>query len=75
LRGVRRRVERNAGRDGASSAESDARFLDAAESAPDRKADVALIRRALTTPMTRREFEAVGGAMQRLEESLLAERR
>ena len=26
-------------------------------------------------PVTRREFEAVGGALRRLEESLLAERR
>jgi len=76
LRGVRRRVERNAGRTRAGSdAESDARFLDAAEGAPDRKADVALIRRGLETAMSRREFEAVGGALQRLEESLLAERR
>lgn len=76
LRGVRRRVERNAGRVGAMSmAESDTRFLDAAEVAPGRKEDVALIRRALSTPMSRREFEAVGSALQRLEESLLAERR
>ncbi|HEY2851278.1 MAG TPA: DUF4350 domain-containing protein [Gemmatimonadaceae bacterium] len=75
LRGVRRRVEPS-GRDGGGTAEErDVRFLDAAARAPARAADVALVRRALETPVGEREFEEVGAALARLEESLLAERR
>lgn len=72
VRGLRRRVERG-GAERARS-ESDARFLEDAAT-PSRAADVAAIRHALETPVSRREFEAVGGAIRRLEDSLLAERR
>lgn len=76
LRGVRRRIEPNAARDGARNAEErDAQFLDAAAQAPSRAADIAIIRNALGKPIGEREFEAVGAALARLEESLLAERR
>jgi hypothetical protein len=36
---------------------------------------VALIRRALSGPIGKREFEAVGNALKRVEESLLTQRR
>jgi hypothetical protein len=76
LRGVRRRVERGAERVGSrTAAESDTHFLEVAGAAPARTEDAALIRRALTAPLNPREFEAVGDALKRLEESLLAERR
>jgi hypothetical protein len=76
LRGVRRRVERGTERIGGRNAEeSDTHFLNLAEAAPGRAADVALIRRALTGSVNQREFQAVGDALKRLEESLLAERR
>ena len=76
LKGLRRRVERGAGRDAASlGAQSDAHFLDTISQTPALADDAALVRRALTTPLTRREFEAVGGALQRLETSLLTQRR
>ena len=78
LRGVRRRVERD-GSGGPSTMqsaeESNARFLEVAELAPERATDIAVIRHALKTPVTRREFEGVGDALKRLEQSLLAERR
>ena len=74
LRGLRRRVERGSGAD-AARAESDARFLEHVAAWPSRASDVATIRHALETPVSRREFEAVGGAIRRLEDSLLAERR
>lgn len=74
LRGLRRRVERGGGIERARS-ESDVRFLEDAAASPSRAADVAAIRHALETPVSRREFEAVGGAIRRLEDSLLAERR
>ena len=74
LRGLRRRVERGSGVERAR-AESDARFLEHAAASPSRAGDVAAVRRALETPVSRREFEAVGGAIRRLEDSLLAERR
>jgi hypothetical protein len=54
---------------------SDSRFLESAAAAPTRTRDVALIRHALEHSVTRREFEAVGGALKRLEKSLRAERR
>jgi hypothetical protein len=73
VRGVRRRVERHGGC--RSAVESDALFLEHAAASPSRAGDVAAIRHALETPVTRREFEAVGGAIRRLEDSLLAERR
>jgi hypothetical protein len=73
VRGLRRRVERG-GADRAR-AESDARFLEQAAASPTRAGDVAVIQHALETPLSRREFEAVGGAIRRVEESLLAERR
>jgi len=76
LRGVRRRIEPHGTRSGALTAEErDAQFLDAAARAPARAIDVAVIRNALATPISEREFEAVGDALARLEESLLAERR
>lgn len=75
LRGVRRRVEPNGLRSPIGSDDPDATFLAMAEGAPARRSDVALVRRALTTPMSRRDFESVGGALRRLEESLVAERK
>jgi hypothetical protein len=74
LRGVRRRVERGTRVD-RSGGENDARFLDEAASATSLSEDVALVRRGLAEPLSRREFEAVGGALARLEESLLSQRR
>jgi len=74
VRGLRRRVERGSGTDRAR-VESDANFLEHAAASPSRAADVAVVRHALETPVSRREFEAVGGAIRRLEESLLEERR
>jgi hypothetical protein len=74
VRGLRRRVERGSGT-ARSRAESDARFLEETGASPSRAADVAVVRHALETPVSRREFEAVGGAIRRLEDSLLAERR
>jgi hypothetical protein len=74
VRGVRRRVERGGGAEHAR-AQSDALFLEHAAASPSRSRDVAVIRHALETPVSRREFEAVGGAIRRLEDSLLAERR
>ena len=76
LRGLRRRVERGARSDAAMSpAQSDARFLDMVSRTPALADDAALVRRALSTPMTRHEFEAVGSALQRLEASFLTQRR
>jgi two-component sensor histidine kinase len=55
---------------------ADDAFLDsAARALPERAADVALIRRALTTRVTRRELVAVGDALKRLESSLMTSRR
>jgi hypothetical protein len=76
LRGVRRRVERGTRGDGSLTAkESDARFLAEAATNPVLAEDVALIRRALGDAVLPREFEAVGGALQRIERSLLTRRR
>ena len=74
VRGLRRRVERGGGSE-RRRAEHDAGFLEHAAASPSRAADVAVVRHALETPVSRREFEAVGGAIRRLEDSLLAERR
>jgi hypothetical protein len=69
LHGVRRRLERGSVPRGA--ARTDDVFLERAEAlAPALKPDVALIRRALRTTVPRREFPAVGAALERLESSL-----
>lgn len=73
VRGLRRRVERGSGAE-RGRGDSDARFLEQAAS-PSRSGDVEVIRHALETPLSRREFETVGAAIRRLEDSLLAERR
>jgi hypothetical protein len=70
-----RRVERGTRVEPSTTAQSDVRFLDMVSQTPALADDAALIRRALSTPMTRREFEAVGGALRRLETSLLNQRR
>jgi hypothetical protein len=76
LRGVRRRVERGGrGEGNLSAAESDARFLDNVAANPAFTDDVALIRRGLSDPLSRREFEDVGSALQRVEHSFLTQRR
>jgi hypothetical protein len=75
LRGVRRRVEPNGMRAPIGSDDPDASFLAVAEQAPARRLDVALVRRALTMPVGRRDFESAGAALRRLEESLVAERK
>lgn len=76
LRGVRRRVQPDAARTGVRGpAESDALFLDTAGASATRAKDVALIREALAAPVTRRQFEAVGDALDHLEKSLVDERR
>ena len=67
VRGVRRRV---AGGSAASDATDDA-FLDrAARDVPRLAGDVALIRKALHAGVPRREFAAVGAALEQLELSL-----
>jgi hypothetical protein len=73
VRGLRRRVERSGSEHGRG--QSDAGFLDQTAASAARAGDVAIVRRALETSVSRREFEAVGGAIRRLEDSLLAERR
>ena len=77
LRGVRRRVERATRDAGMRASEtSDDEFLDAAErAAPPLGPDVALVRDALTRPVSRREFEAVGGALRRIESSFFTFRK
>ena len=76
LRGVRRRVERGGRGEGSlSAAESDARFLDHVAANPALTDDVALIRRGLSAPLSRREFEDVGSALERVEHSFLTQRR
>jgi hypothetical protein len=69
VHGLRRRVEHAIG--GRHSATSDEAFLDwARERAPSGASDVALVRRALAEPVSRRELELVGQAVRRLETSL-----
>jgi hypothetical protein len=76
LRGVRRRVDHGIRRNMRLTAtESDALFLEEAARVPALVDDVALIRRALSGPIGKREFEAVGNALKRVEESLLTQRR
>jgi hypothetical protein len=73
LRGVHRRVER-AGGGAASGRDADAFLEWALGRAPERADDVGAIRRALAAPVSRRELEAVGGALRRLESALVARR-
>ena len=75
LRGVRRRVEPSGMRSPIGADDPDATFLAMAEAFPSRRPDVALVRRALAQPLSRRDFENIGGALRRLEESLIAERK
>ena len=77
LRGVRRRVERATRTAGARAPEaSDEEFLDAAgRAAPALAPDVTLVREALAKPVSRRELEAVGAALRRIESSFLTFRR
>jgi hypothetical protein len=77
LRGIRRRVERAMRGYGTRGPElSDEAFLAAALRAdPALASDVALIQRALGATLVRHDFEALGGALRRLETSLLTLRR
>ena len=69
VRGLRRRVERRATH--ARAEQSDDAFLDRAErAAPALAADVALVRRALATPVSKAEFARLGESLHRLESSL-----
>jgi len=69
VHGVRRRVEHSLGT--RSGAASDEAFLGwAQQRVPARREDVELVRAALAAPVSRRELEAVGQALQRLELSL-----
>ena len=69
VHGVRRRVEHSLGT--RSGATSDDAFLGwAQQRVPARMADVELVRTALARPISRRELEAVGQALQRLELAL-----
>jgi len=69
VHGVRRRVEHSLGT--RSGTTSDDAFLGwAQQRVPARVADVELVRTALARPVSRRELEAVGQALQRLELSL-----
>jgi hypothetical protein len=70
LRGLRRRVERSAAGRTAGRVSDDAFLTRAQETAPALAPDIALIRRALATPLARREFGTVGPALQRLELTL-----
>jgi hypothetical protein len=72
LRGVRRRVDRA----GSSVARrSDELFLAEAEgAAPELAPDVALIRRALREPLSRRDLTELGAALRRLENTLMTTR-
>ena len=69
VHGVRRRVEHALG--ARSGASSDDDFLGWAERrVPERAADVAVVRQALAQPLPRRELEAVGHALRRIEVAL-----
>jgi uncharacterized protein DUF4350 len=70
LRGVRRRVERSAAARTAGRDSDEAFLTRAQEAAPRLAPDIAVIRRALATPIARREFATVGAALQRLELTL-----
>jgi hypothetical protein len=77
LRGVRRRLERATQNYGTHRAEqTDDAFLAAAlRGDPSLEEDVALIRRSLSATLSQHDFEALGGALRRLETSLLTLRR
>jgi hypothetical protein len=69
VRGVRRRLSGGTVR--AGSELSDDAFLDRAlRDAPQLAAEVALIKKALHTPLPRRDFSTVGAALEQLELSL-----
>jgi hypothetical protein len=69
VRGVRRRLAGGAIRPGVDA--SDDAFLDRAlRDAPRLAAEVALIKKALHSPVSRREFASVGAALEQLELSL-----
>jgi hypothetical protein len=69
LHGVRRRVEHALGLRAAASGD-DAFLAWAQARVPSRVGDVDLIRRALAHPVSRRDLEAVGAAITRLEAAL-----
>jgi hypothetical protein len=69
VHGVRRRVEHALGFRAASSGD-DAFLAWAEQRVSARTSDVALIRRALAQPVSRRDLEAVGAALTRLEAGL-----
>jgi len=69
LRGVRRRTEHRWG--GNRRELPDEAFLEWVESRmPQRRDDVALVRRSLTTPMPRKELPGVGDAFRRIENDI-----
>lgn len=67
LRGVRRRVPASA----RAAGRADGEFLDAVQARhPALRDDVAIVRRAIEQPVSRRELEHAGGAMHRIETTL-----
>ena len=69
VRGVRRRLAGGAIRPGVDA--SDDAFLDRAQrDVPQLASDIALIKMALHSPLSRREFASVGAALEQLELSL-----
>jgi hypothetical protein len=70
VHGVRRRVEHALGGQGRAMSSDDAFLAWATARAPGHAADVELVRHALDHPVSRRELEAVGQALRRLETSL-----
>ncbi len=69
VRGVRRRLAGGAIRTGTDA--SDDAFLDRAQrDAPQLAPDIALIKQALRSPVSRRDFASVGAALEKLELSL-----
>jgi hypothetical protein len=76
LRGLRRRVQRGTPNDlGSAAEERDRSFLDSIAVMPELADDAALIRRALSEPVTPREFTSVGVALECIEQNLLTSRR
>ncbi|HVH39690.1 MAG TPA: DUF4350 domain-containing protein [Gemmatimonadaceae bacterium] len=79
VRGLRRRVERAqraerapAGSHAGARADADDRFLDRIEAlVPSLHTDVALLRRALSTPLPVAQFAAIGPALLRVESTLM----
>jgi hypothetical protein len=69
VHGVRRRVEHALGTQ--TTGTSDETFLAwARQRAPSRTSEIALVEDALARPISKRELEAVGQALRRLETSL-----